>query len=98
MNYTEFINSAPVVLVEFYATWCPHCQHMMPIVKQVTKLLDGKATVQQLDIDKYTELANKEKIETIPTFIIYQDGHEQWRHTGEIGGQLLLDKVEAYTR
>ena len=23
------------VLVEFYATWCPHCRKMMPVVDDV---------------------------------------------------------------
>ena len=35
MNYNEIIKSSPVVLVEFYASWCPHCQRMTPIVDQV---------------------------------------------------------------
>ena len=35
MDYNEVINSEPVVLVEFYASWCPHCQRMMPVVEQV---------------------------------------------------------------
>ena len=33
------INSNPVVLVEFYASWCPHCKRMMPVVEQVKELL-----------------------------------------------------------
>ncbi|MDE5848456.1 MAG: hypothetical protein K2H71_14035, partial [Muribaculaceae bacterium] len=26
MDYTQEIKSAPGWLVEFYATWCPHCR------------------------------------------------------------------------
>ncbi|WP_356806624.1 thioredoxin family protein, partial [Paramuribaculum intestinale] len=26
MEYSQLISSAPVVMVEFYATWCPHCK------------------------------------------------------------------------
>ena len=35
MNYNEIINSNKVVLVEFFASWCPHCQRMMPVVEEV---------------------------------------------------------------
>lgn len=45
MDYNEVINSEPVVLVEFYASWCPHCQRMMPVVEQVKELLQGRVKV-----------------------------------------------------
>lgn len=96
MNYSETISSTPVVLVEFYASWCPHCKRMMPVVEQVKELLDGKASVYQFDIDENEELSDREGVKTIPTFIIYRDGKEQWRQSGEMDGQVLLTKVEQY--
>ena len=96
MTYNEVIASAPVVLVEFYATWCPHCQRMMPIVDQVRKSLDGKVPVEQLDIDKNTSEADEAGVKSIPTFIIYKDGKEVWRHLGEMEGSELLSKVESF--
>lgn len=96
MNYSEIINSNPVVLVEFYASWCPHCKRMMPVVEQVKELLAGKVNVYQFDIDENEELSDREAVKTIPTFIIYRDGKEQWRQSGEMDGQVLLGKVEQY--
>lgn len=96
MNYSEMINSDPVVLVEFYASWCPHCKRMMPVVEQVKELLAGKVNVYQFDIDENEELSDREGVKTIPTFIIYRDGKEQWRQSGEMDGQVLLSKVEQY--
>ncbi len=45
-----------VALVEFFASWCPHCQRMMPIVADVKALLEGRANVYQFDIDKMRSL------------------------------------------
>lgn len=95
MNYDEAIRETPVVLVEFFASWCPHCRKMMPVVAQVKELLDGDAAVIQLDIDENKELASEAKVDGIPTFIIYRDGKEQWRHSGEIDGNALLAKVQS---
>ncbi len=96
MNYNELINSNPVVLVEFYASWCPHCQRMMPIVEQVKQLLGDSAPVYQFDIDENQSLASETGVESIPTFIIYRNGSEVWRQSGEIEGDMLYSKVEAY--
>lgn len=96
MNYQEIINSGNVVLVEFYASWCPHCQRMMPIVEQIKELLEGQVKVYQFDIDENSELASDEGADSIPTFIIYKNGKEQWRESGEIDGQILLSKLQSY--
>ena len=96
MTYNEIIKSSEVVLVEFYASWCPHCQRMMPVVAQIKELLEGKVNVYQFDIDENAELAQNEGADTVPTFIVYKNGKEQWRQSGEMDGQVLLSKIESY--
>ena len=95
MTYDQEIRSSKVVLMEFYASWCPHCQRMMPVVAQVKELLDGRANVCQLDIDNNKEAADAADVRSIPSFLIYVDGEEAWRHTGEIDGEVLLSKIES---
>lgn len=96
MTYTQAISEAPVVLVEFFATWCPHCQKMMPIVEQVRELLGAQTPVIQLDIDQNKETAQENRVDGVPTFIIYKNGQEVWRHSGEIDGNDLLNKVQSF--
>ncbi|MBO5054118.1 MAG: thioredoxin family protein [Muribaculaceae bacterium] len=96
MTYQEIIKSSDVVLVEFYASWCPHCQHMMSIVAQVKELLEGRAQVVQLDIDNNSRAASVYNVESVPTFIIYKDGVERWRHTGELDAEVLLNNVQSH--
>lgn len=96
MTYSEAVKEAPVVLVEFFATWCPHCQKMMPIVEQVKELLGPGVPVIQLDIDQNQAAAQENGVSGVPTFIIYQNGQEVWRHSGEIDGNDLLAKVQSY--
>lgn len=95
MNYSATIEQQGVVLVEFFATWCGHCQRMAPIVEQVKELLQGKVQVVQIDIDKYQEAASDAGVDATPTFILFKDGKEVWRHAGEIDGQDLLNEVES---
>lgn len=84
------------ILVEFYASWCPHCRRMMPVVDDVKALLDGRANVYQFDIDENNALAEKLNVTSVPTFIVYRDGEEQWRTSGEIDGNTLYSKVDEY--
>lgn len=96
MEYSQIINTTPVVLVEFFATWCPHCKKMMPVVEQVKELLAGQVDVYQLDIDENDTVAEAQEVESVPTFIIYKNGTEKWRQSGEVDGQELLSRLQSY--
>ena len=93
-SFSNAKDSAPVVLVEFFASWCPHCQRMMPIVAQIKELLEGRVPVYQYDIDRYPEDAQEAGAESVPTFIVYRNGEPVWEYSGEIDGNVLLSKVE----
>lgn len=96
MTYPEAISQSEVVMVEFYATWCPHCKQMKPVVEQVKELLDTQVPVLQLDIDENSEIASENNVESVPTFLIYKNGKEMWRHSGEIDGNNLYSKIQSY--
>ena len=96
MDYNDVIKSSEVVMVEFFASWCPHCQRMMPVVEQIKELLAGQVDIYQFDIDKNTEAAQEVGAESVPTFIIYKNGKEVWRESGEMDGQVLLSKIESF--
>ncbi|MDD6280283.1 MAG: thioredoxin family protein [Muribaculaceae bacterium] len=96
MTYDELIRKSPVSLIEFYATWCPHCQAMQPIVDQIKEVVAGKIDVYQLDIDKNGDAAENEEVEATPTFIIYRDGREVWRQSGEMDGEVLLSRLKSF--
>ena len=44
------METGALVMAEFYADWCPHCQKMMPIVKEFKELEKGKLEVVQINI------------------------------------------------
>ena len=94
-TYDQAIRSKSVVLVEFYATWFPPCQAMAPVVEEVSEILGDRAAVLQLDVDKNKEAADAEEVEATPTFILYKEGRQIWRHEGEIDGNALLQKVQS---
>ncbi|MCC8119434.1 MAG: thioredoxin family protein [Bacteroidales bacterium] len=93
MNYQEAIKQPGIVLIEFYATWCPHCQHMEPIMEELEKELAGKVKIFRYDIDQHKECAEKAGVETIPTFFVYKNGVETFHHSGELTAEQLLSQV-----
>ncbi|PNX98140.1 thioredoxin Y1 chloroplastic-like [Trifolium pratense] len=67
-------NSDKPVFVDFYATWCGPCQFMVPVLEEVSARLQDQIQIVKIDTEKYPSIANKYKIEALPTFIIFKDG------------------------
>ena len=72
-NFAEITKSG-VVLVDFWATWCPPCRKQGPIVDDVAGKVADIATVGKLDVDKNPKTANAYGVQSIPTLIIFKDG------------------------
>lgn len=96
MTYDQMKKSSENVLVEFYATWCPHCRDMAPVVDQIEEILADKVKIVQLDIDANPDAADAESIDGTPTFILYKNGRQVWRESGEMPGEVLLNKITSH--
>lgn len=71
-----------VVLVDFWATWCPPCRTQGPIVERVALAYRGKAVVGKLDVDKNPKTAKRFAVRSIPTLIIFKDGKVAQKFVG----------------
>ncbi len=74
-NFAKEINNASgIYLAEFWAPWCVYCRRIAPVMKKIEEEYSGILKIGQVNIDEEPELAQKENIEVVPTFIIYKDG------------------------
>ena len=94
MTFQELINSEKPILVDFYATWCGPCKAMKPILKEVAKTVGDTARIVQIDVDKNRALAQKLGIQSMPTFILYQNGTVKWRKSGMQSANALSSIIE----
>ena len=62
------------VLVDFWATWCRPCQMVAPILEELTQEYSGKLTIAKLDVDQNQQTAQKYRVMSIPTMIIFKQG------------------------
>ncbi|XP_037408531.1 thioredoxin Y, chloroplastic-like [Triticum urartu] len=83
------------LLVDFYATWCGPCQYMVPILQEVHEKMSDKINIVKIDTEKYTSIANKYKIEALPTFIVFKDGEPCYRFEGALPADQLILQIES---
>lgn len=90
----EVIQSELPVLVDFYADWCGPCKKMAPIVEQMAELFDGKVKIGKCNIDDNMDIAQKYRVMSIPTFIIFKDGQPIETNVGAMSRDELDSKLK----
>jgi len=82
-----------LVVVDYFAKWCPPCQKMVSFYEQLAKKFP-KVTFIIVDVDENKETARHADIEAYPTYHFYIEQ----RLVHEVEGadrQELFDSVEA---
>ena len=81
------------VLVDMYADWCGPCKMMAPVVEEIAEETEGQVLVCKLNVDQAMDIAQKYKVVSIPTFLIFKNGQLTDRVIGATDKEELLEKL-----
>lgn len=91
-NFKEVIRKDKV-LVDFWAPWCGPCKMIAPVLNEISEENQKKIVIAKLNVDQNQPLAQKYKVRSIPTMILFQGGKEVNRITGVKSKKVLLREL-----
>jgi thioredoxin 1 len=92
----EVLRSEQPVLVDFYADWCGPCKTMEPDVVSLAHELNGKAKVVKVNIDRSKLLAQKLRIQSVPTTMVFHGGRIAAAEVGVLRRDQLRQMIEPF--
>lgn len=82
-----------LVVVDFYADWCPPCRMLTPVLEKAAGKHPGVVFVGKVNVDQAPDLASAQGVRGIPDVRIYKNGREVDRFTGFPGESQVLEKI-----
>lgn len=101
-QYLKAFNN-DVVMLLYKAEWCGYCTKIKPEYNKLSKLLEHKVIVAQIDIDENKDLIAQNnkflfgyKVNQFPTIVIYKNGYFVDEYTGQRTAEAMKEELSKY--
>lgn len=82
-SFSTILSTSKVpVFVDFWAPWCGPCRVAAPEVHKLAQQSAGAAIVVKVNTEDHPSLGARYRIQSIPTFMVFQDGAPVLRQSG----------------
>ena len=95
-TFSEILKEEPLVLVDFFTTWCGPCKMLKPILDELHAKVGNDVKILKVDVDRNPKAAQVFQIRGVPTLKLFKDGKVVWTQSGVVPLATLQQVVEQY--
>ena len=95
-EFEDLIKDNKLVFIDFFATWCPPCKMLSPILDDVYEEMKDKVEMVKINVDENENISRQFQIISIPTMIIFKDGEPVSRVVGYRDYEMIVSEIEKF--
>ncbi len=97
-NFDKVIKKYIFLVIDCWAEWCAPCLVVHPIIENLAKKYKGEIAFAKLNIDQNREIAERFKIMSIPTLLVFKNGQNVDSIIGAMPQDVLEEKIRIYVK
>ncbi len=95
-DFGDFVGRFRFVVVDFWASWCPPCMVIAPIIEKLAKQYAGKIVFAKVNVDQNPKTALAYRVTSIPTLIVIKNGVEVDRIIGAVPEEVIKSIINKH--
>ncbi len=95
-TFEETVSRLPIMVVDFWATWCGPCRMVAPVIEQLAKEYAGRVAFGKLNVDENPMVSNAFQIQSIPSLLVFKNGKLVDGLVGAAPKQLIESRFKPY--
>jgi len=96
ISFRKELDTATPVLVDFWAQWCAPCSIIAPVLEEVAREKAGQLKIVKINVDENPTTAGQYNVRSIPTLILFKDGHPVETLVGAMSKDALLQRLDPH--
>lgn len=92
-SFDRFIRENPRVVVDFWASWCPPCRILSPVVEELARKYAGRVVFGKLNVDENPSVAERYGIMSIPTLLYFREGKLVDETVGALPAEMIEERI-----
>jgi thioredoxin len=97
-QFKQLINSDQWVLVDFASRYCGGCRLLIPLLDSLGNQYQKELKIVRIELDENPGIIKEQKIEALPTLVLFKQGEIVWKHKGIIKEPELSQVIRRYLK
>ena len=93
-NYEALAAKHKLLIVDFWAQWCPPCRALTPVIEELATEYVGKVAIGKCNVDENRSLTSRFGVQGIPAIYLLKNGKIVDEQIGYCSKDVLKAKID----
>jgi rhodanese-related sulfurtransferase len=92
-QFNQLTRSNDMVLIDYGSKFCGGCRRLIPVLDSLENTFSETVKIVRIEMYDNPELIKEQKIQSLPTLVLFKKGESVWSHKGFVTSDILSQVI-----